>query len=51
MREDLHFEPAVNRPDLLPLGVNELLKDGSGSTPVEEILVTPIDPEYADKEI
>jgi prolyl-tRNA editing enzyme YbaK/EbsC (Cys-tRNA(Pro) deacylase) len=44
----LYFEPAVNRPDLLPPGINELLKNWRGSTPVEEILVTPIDPEYAD---
>lgn len=48
MPEDLHFEPAVNRPDLLPSGINELLKNWRGSTPVEEILVTPIDAEYAD---
>ncbi|HSK72034.1 MAG TPA: YbaK/EbsC family protein [Pyrinomonadaceae bacterium] len=48
MPEKLHFEPAVNRPDLLPPSINELLKNWRGSTPVEEILVTPIDPEYAD---
>lgn len=48
MPEDLHFEPAVNRPDLLPPSVNELLKKWRGSTPVEEILVAPIDAEYAD---
>lgn len=48
MPENLHFEPAVNRPDLLPPGINELLENWSGSTPVEEILVTPIDAEYAD---
>lgn len=48
MPENLQFEPAVSRPDLLPPGINELLKNWRGSTPVEEILVTPIDAEYAD---
>jgi prolyl-tRNA editing enzyme YbaK/EbsC (Cys-tRNA(Pro) deacylase) len=48
MPENLHFEPAINRPDLLPPSINELLKNWRGSTPVEEILVAPIDPEYAD---
>jgi prolyl-tRNA editing enzyme YbaK/EbsC (Cys-tRNA(Pro) deacylase) len=48
MAEDLHFEPAVKRPDLLPPPVNQLLKNWRGATPVEEILVTPIDAEYAD---
>ena len=48
MSENLRFEPAVNRPDLLPSSINELLKNWRGSTPVQEILVTPIDAEYAD---
>lgn len=48
MPENLYFEPAVKRPDLLPPSVNELLKNWRGSTPVDEILVTPIDAEYAD---
>jgi prolyl-tRNA editing enzyme YbaK/EbsC (Cys-tRNA(Pro) deacylase) len=48
MPEDLHFEPAVNRPDLLPPSINDLLKNWRGSTPVEEIWVTPVNPEYAD---
>jgi prolyl-tRNA editing enzyme YbaK/EbsC (Cys-tRNA(Pro) deacylase) len=48
MPVNLHFEPAVNRQDLLPTGINELLKHWRGSTPVEEIWVTPIDTEYAD---
>jgi prolyl-tRNA editing enzyme YbaK/EbsC (Cys-tRNA(Pro) deacylase) len=48
MPGNLHFEPAVNRPDLLPPSINELLKNWRGSTPVNEILVTPIDAEYAD---
>jgi prolyl-tRNA editing enzyme YbaK/EbsC (Cys-tRNA(Pro) deacylase) len=49
MPEDLRLEPAVNRPDLLPPSINELLKNWRGSTPVEEILVTPIDAEFADR--
>jgi prolyl-tRNA editing enzyme YbaK/EbsC (Cys-tRNA(Pro) deacylase) len=48
MAEDLQFEPAVSRPDLLPPSINELLKNWRGATPVEEILVAPIDAEYAD---
>lgn len=48
MPEKLHFEPAVNRPDLLPPSINELLKNWRGATPVEEILIAPIDAEYAD---
>ena len=48
MPENLDFEPAVNRPDLLPPGINELLKNWRGTTPVEEILVAPIDAKYAD---
>jgi prolyl-tRNA editing enzyme YbaK/EbsC (Cys-tRNA(Pro) deacylase) len=48
MPEDLHFEAAINRPDLLPPSINELLKNWRGSTPVEEIFVAPIDAEYAD---
>jgi prolyl-tRNA editing enzyme YbaK/EbsC (Cys-tRNA(Pro) deacylase) len=48
MTEDLQFEPAVNRTDLLPQSINELLKNWRGATPVEEILVAPIDAEFAD---
>ncbi|MDQ3801035.1 MAG: hypothetical protein M3384_16555 [Acidobacteriota bacterium] len=48
MPEALHLELAVNRPDLLPPATNELLKNWRGTTPVEEILVAPIDAEYAD---
>jgi prolyl-tRNA editing enzyme YbaK/EbsC (Cys-tRNA(Pro) deacylase) len=48
MAENLQFEPAVNRPDLLPPSINELLKNWRGSVAVEEIWVTPIDAEYAD---
>ena len=48
MPEALHFEPAVNRPDLLPPGIIRLLKNWQGSNPVEDIWVTPIDPQYAD---
>jgi prolyl-tRNA editing enzyme YbaK/EbsC (Cys-tRNA(Pro) deacylase) len=48
MPEDLHFEPAINRPDLLPASINELLENWRGATKVEEIWVAPIDAEYAD---
>jgi prolyl-tRNA editing enzyme YbaK/EbsC (Cys-tRNA(Pro) deacylase) len=48
MPAELHFESAVGRPDLLPQSINELLENWRGSTPVEDIWVTPIDPEYAD---
>jgi prolyl-tRNA editing enzyme YbaK/EbsC (Cys-tRNA(Pro) deacylase) len=48
MPEDLNFEPALNRPDLLPPATIELLENWRGLTPVEEILVAPIDAEYAD---
>ena len=47
MPEALHFEPAINRPDLLPPTVIELLKNWQGSTLVQDILVTPIDPNFA----
>lgn len=45
---DLSFEPAINRPDLLPQAIIDLLKNWQGSVPVEEIQVTEIDPEFAD---
>jgi prolyl-tRNA editing enzyme YbaK/EbsC (Cys-tRNA(Pro) deacylase) len=48
MTEDLHFEPAIKRPDLIPSSTFEILQNWSGSTPVEEIWVTPINPEFAD---
>lgn len=44
---NLSLEPAINHPDLLPPPVVELLNNWTGSTPVEEILVAPIDPEFA----
>ena len=51
MSEKVQFEPAINRPDLLPPSINDLLKNWPGAVPVEEILVTPIDPEFADSAI
>ena len=48
MSATLHFEPAINRPDLLPSAINDLLQNWHGSTPVEEIQITEIDPEFAD---
>jgi prolyl-tRNA editing enzyme YbaK/EbsC (Cys-tRNA(Pro) deacylase) len=48
MSESLHFEPAVKRPDLVPESINKLLQNWHGSTPVENIWVTPINPEFAD---
>lgn len=47
MPETLQFEPAINRPDLLPNSVNESLKDWDGSTPIIDIWVTPINPDFA----
>lgn len=47
MFEQLQLEPAVNRPDLVPAGITELLKTWQGSIPASEVLVTPIDPEFA----
>jgi prolyl-tRNA editing enzyme YbaK/EbsC (Cys-tRNA(Pro) deacylase) len=46
--DNLHFESAISRPDLLPPAIIDMLKNWSGSVPVEDIWVTPIDPEYAD---
>ena len=51
MPETLQFEPAINRPDLVPESVSALLKEWQGSTPVEEVWVTPINPEFADSAI
>ena len=47
MLEILKFEPALTRPDLLPPSINQLLKDWQGSTSIEEILVSPIEPAFA----
>lgn len=44
----LNFEPAINRPDLVPPNITKLLNHWSGSTPVEDIRAAPIDPEFAD---
>lgn len=48
MSELLHFEPAANRPDLVPFTISKLLQNWQGLTPVEDIWVTPINPEFAD---
>lgn len=45
---NLDFTPAVNHPELLVELTIDLLKNWSGETPVEEILVSEIDPEFAD---
>ncbi len=47
MPSPLPLEPAINRPDLLPPSIVELLNSWTGSTPVEDILVAPIDPDFA----
>lgn len=51
MSESLRFEPAVNRTDLVPESVITLLKNWSGETPVQDIWVTPINPEFADSAV
>jgi prolyl-tRNA editing enzyme YbaK/EbsC (Cys-tRNA(Pro) deacylase) len=48
MPQPLHFEPAINRPDLVPESIIELLKNWTGSTPVKEIWAAPINPDFAD---
>lgn len=47
MSEPLQFTPAIDRPDLLPASINDLLKNWPGTISVAEILVTPIDPDFA----
>jgi prolyl-tRNA editing enzyme YbaK/EbsC (Cys-tRNA(Pro) deacylase) len=44
----LDFVPAINRPDLLPPMIIDLLNNWAGPTPVEKILITEIDPDFAD---
>jgi prolyl-tRNA editing enzyme YbaK/EbsC (Cys-tRNA(Pro) deacylase) len=51
MPEQLQFESALKRPDLLPPSIIELLGNWQGTTPVEDIWVTPIKPEFADSAI
>lgn len=46
--QSLYFEPAVNRPDLVPTAITDLLNNWNGSTPVEEIQIAEIDPRFAD---
>lgn len=48
---NLYFEPAINRPDLLPPVINDLLNNWQGTVPVEDIQVTEIDPEFADSAV
>jgi prolyl-tRNA editing enzyme YbaK/EbsC (Cys-tRNA(Pro) deacylase) len=48
MAEKLYFEAAINRADLVPESIIELLKNWRGSTPVEEIWAAPINPDFAD---
>lgn len=48
--KNLDFAPAINRPDLLPPPINDLLNNWRGAVPVGEIQVTEIDPEYADSD-
>lgn len=48
MPESLNFAPAVKRPDLIPESTFNVLKNWRGSTAVEEILIAPINPEFAD---
>jgi len=46
--ETLHFEPAMDRLDLLALPVAAAIREWSGATPVTELWATEIDPEAAD---
>lgn len=47
MNATLKFELAIKRPDLVSSSVTELLKHWTAPTPVEEMLVTEIDPAFA----
>lgn len=47
MFEQLQLEPVLYRPDLVPLSVINLLKAWRGSVPASEVLVAPIDAEFA----
>lgn len=47
MFEQLQLEPALQRPDLVPASTTELLQAWHGTVPASEVLVTPIDPEFA----
>lgn len=47
MFEQLALEPVLDRPDLVPAGITELLKNWQGTVPASAVLVTPIDPEFA----
>lgn len=48
MFEKLELEPAIQRPELVPECVMTLLQNWRGTTPVERVLVAPIDPEFSD---
>ena len=47
MYDSLHFQSAIDRPDLISSSIANLLHHWQGSTPVEEILVAEIDPAFA----
>lgn len=47
MFENLQFELVSERPDLVPPSITTLLQSWQGSVPAREVLVTPIDPEFA----
>ncbi len=47
MFKQLQFEPVLDRPDLVPVGITELLKTWQGSVPASEVMVAPIDPNFA----
>lgn len=44
----LIFKSALEQPEVIAKPVSELLKNWTGSTPVEEILSAEIDPEFSD---
>lgn len=45
---NLTFEPAIDHPELVTDSVTQLLKTWTGETPVSELLVSGIDPDFAD---
>lgn len=42
----LNFHPAISHPELVSPTITTLLKNWNGATPVEEILVSEINPEF-----
>lgn len=47
MFEQLQLQPVLERPDLVPECITTLLAEWHGGVPASEVLVAPIDPEFA----